>query len=126
MKKHFTKRDLIERWFDDEENSNDSEIAWDDLLLNLQAYLNKINPLGYWKASVKNFGWRNLDGQKRFFADTTKNFLRVILPDCDCHFNIYKNGKRGIAIQNYHHDSPTGNEWYYIYPITEKEFENGN
>jgi hypothetical protein len=123
MKKHFSKRDLIEKWFDEEENQVDSEIAWDDLLLNLQAYLNKINPVRYWKVSVKNFGWRSLDGKKIFHAETSKEFLGAILPNCDCHFNIYKNGKHEIAIQNYHHDSPTGNEWYYIYPITEKEFK---
>lgn len=41
--------------------------------------------------------------------------------DCDCTFSIYNYG-RGLAIQNFHHDSPMG-EWYYILPCSEKTYE---
>lgn len=69
-----------------------------------------------WKATVNGFGWRGLNGEKYISADNAKTLLSEVLPDTDCTFHIY-NFRNGIAIQNYHHDSPTGNEWYYIVPI---------
>jgi len=50
-----------------------------------------------------------------FAADNGQDFLRAILPDCSCAFYVYRNGE-GFAINNYHHDSPVGKEWYYILP----------
>ena len=72
---------------------------------------------GYWRAEVKNFGWRNLDGGKEFRAGNGVEFLREILPKTDCTFKVYHFG-HGLAIQNWHHDSPTGNEWYHIFPVS--------
>jgi hypothetical protein len=91
------------------------EYAWDDFCENLTCYLEKKNPHGGWHAEVKNFGWQSRNGHKDFNATTGKQFLRAALPNCECHYNIHNYGK-GIAIQNYHHDSPVGNEWYYITP----------
>lgn len=105
--------------------SNDEELEdfhWDDFLMELDYIVDSKNKGDYWKASVNNFGWRNLDGQKFFKADSSIELLREVLPDTDCHFNIFNFGK-GIAIQNYHHDSPMGNEWYYLLPITESTYE---
>ena len=76
-----------------------------------------------WKVEVSNFGWRNQDGQKILRAENGLELLRGILPDTECTFRIYHDGRTGLKIQNFHHDSPTGNEWYYIYPMTLKEVE---
>ena len=73
------------------------------------------NKHGGWVAEVKNFGWRSLNGHKYFQATNGRELLQAILPKTECTFKIYKYGK-GVAIQNSHHDSPCGNEWYRIKP----------
>lgn len=88
----------------------------------LTEIIQRKNQGGYWKATVNNFGWRNQDGYNYFYADTGIDLLRGILPDTDCTFKIYNYGK-GIAIQNWHHDSPMGNEWYYITPCAYSTYE---
>lgn len=95
--------------------------AWDMMLDDVQYILNKKNPNGtYWKATVKGFGWRNLDGYKYFKAKDAETFLQELLPETDCTFYIYNNGK-GLKVHNFHHDSPTG-EWYYIRPVAESTY----
>jgi len=95
------------------------QMAWDDL----ECYLTELMKRGdgAWYAEVNDFGWRSLDGQCYFSAENGKDFLRAILPDTDCTFYIhdYYDGK-GFAIQNYHHDSPVGKEWYYVLPDDRK------
>ena len=97
-------------------------MAWDDLKEYLTEVIRKKNPDGYWKAVVSNFGWRNQDGYKYFYTEQGEEFLRKLLPDTDCTFKIYNYG-RGLAIQNWHHDSPVGNEWYYILPCAYSTYE---
>ena len=98
------------------------EWEWEDLKNFLTEIMAKKNPDGYWKANVLNFGWRNLDGCKYFFADTGEKLMREVLPQCDCTFRFFNYG-RGLAIQNSHHDSPAGNEWYFIVPIASSTYE---
>ncbi len=71
---------------------------------------------------MENFGWRNLSGDKFFQARRGEAFLSNVLPPTDCRYRMY-NFRNGIAIQNFHHDSPVGNEWYYIVPIAESTYE---
>jgi len=92
------------------------EDQWEFLLEDLNGIIKKRNPDGYWFAEVSNFGWRGLDGHSYCHADNAKDFLSKILPKTDCTFRIFNYGK-GFAIQNFHHDSPMGKEWYYIKPI---------
>ncbi len=94
---------------------------WKDFTEYLTTILDRKNPGGYWKAQVRNFGWRNLDGVKLLQAGDGASFLREILPQTDCHFYIFNYGN-GLAIQNFHHDSPVGNEWYYVVPTTARMF----
>ena len=102
--------------------SNDFwHFLWEDFTEYLTTILDRKNPDGYWKAQVRNFGWRNLDGVKILQAGDGASFLREILPKTDCHFCIFNYGK-GLAIQNFHHDSPVGNEWYYVVPTTARMF----
>lgn len=104
---------------------------WDMQFENLTNYLSEtmekkqkgLANSGYWHAEVKNFGWRGTSGQKVFQAKDGKELLQKTLPDTDNHFKIFNDGKRGFKIQNYHHDSPMGNEWYYIRPATIKEIQ---
>jgi len=98
------------------------QIFWEDLTECLTTILKRKNPDGYWKAQVRNFGWRNLDGVKFLKASDGASFLREILPNTDCHYHIFNYGK-GLAIQNFHHDSPVGNEWYYVVPTTARMCE---
>jgi hypothetical protein len=101
------------------------DFEWEDVGYFLTELMNKKNPSGFWKATVNNFGWRNLDGYKFFEAATGHELLQNILPDTECTFNI-ANFRNGILIQNYHHDSPTGNEKYYILPVAESTYYKNN
>jgi len=92
------------------------EIWWDDLTEFLTETLLDKNPGGEWSVGVRNFGWLNRDGYKNIVVKDGKDFLSEILPNTDCTFKISEWGKDGLAIQNWHHDSPMGNEWYYAKP----------
>lgn len=73
-----------------------------------------------WICWVTNFGWRSMDGfMPSFECDNGKGLLQRILPNTECFFKIYSaniGGVKGLAINNSHHDSATGREWYYIMP----------
>lgn len=87
---------------------------WECLTNDLSEKLKAINPVGYWHMKAKNFGWQNLSGTKDFEADNGKTFLSEILPKTECTFRIYIDSTEVIKIQNFHHDSPVGNEWYTV------------
>jgi hypothetical protein len=79
--------------------------------------MGKINKGGKWHCQVENFGWQSLNGYKDFQATRGQALLSAILPQTDCHFRIFVEGKgfgRYLKIQNFHHDSPTGKEWYTV------------
>lgn len=81
---------------------------------------------GYWYCEVSNFGWRSQGGHKYFKADTGKELLQQILPKTPCTYKIFRPKDRRtpkIMIQNYHHDSPVGKEWYHIWPMTVEQIE---
>lgn len=99
------------------EDSDLFDWEWESLCDCLTEYMVR-NKHGGWLAEVKNFGWRSLNGHKHFEARTGRELLQAILPQTDCTFKVFRYG-RGLAIQNSHHDSPTGNEWYYISPSKE-------
>jgi hypothetical protein len=97
-------------------------LEWDDLLCNLNVDLDNLCPHGYWYAEVHNFGWQSKSGWSKFHAKDAKEFLDKILPRTECTFHIYiDKRKRTIRIQNWHHDSPWGNEWYAVRPMRKKE-----
>ncbi len=66
-----------------------------------------------WLVTMHNFGWRGTNGWKILEADNGEDFLQGILPKAQCTFYIFPYQKTGLKIQNFHHDSPVGNEWYY-------------
>jgi len=101
------------------EGSNSCEdFEWEDLTDSLSELMKKINPGGYWFAKVSNFGWRSIGGHAFIRADNGRELLSKILPNTECNFKIHRMGKKGIAINNAHHDSPCYAEWYSIIPIT--------
>ena len=114
-----------------EENIRDSiyqdseflEMEYENLIEYLTTILQKKNPKGYWRAYVNHFGWRDLCGDKYMYATEGKELISNTLPDTDCTFYMCNYG-RGIAIQNFHHDSPVGKEWYYLTPIGERTYNN--
>ena len=65
--------------------------------------------------TAKNFGWRNSSGIAEIDTTNALGILSKILPDCECTYTIF-NYKDYFEIQNAHHDSPTGNEWYILTP----------
>jgi hypothetical protein len=97
------------------------EIKWENMTERITEKMLKRNPGGYWKVEVVNFGWRKQSGCKYFFAKDGEELIRQVLPNCRNTFYVYNFGK-GFAIQNYHHDSPCGEEWYYIIPVAESRY----
>jgi hypothetical protein len=100
------------------EGSNaEGDVVWDNVCAVVDAFMRDIEgePTD-WEARVENFGWANRSGTKEFNADTGASLISSVLPDTACNFKIYEYGDDGIAIDNAHHDSPTGGEWYYIVP----------
>jgi hypothetical protein len=97
------------------------ETEWENITKRITEKMLKNNPGGYWKAEVVNFGWRKLNGYRYFFAKDGKELITKVLPNCPKTFYVYNFGK-GFAIQNYHHDSPFGDEWYYIVPIAKSVY----
>jgi len=90
------------------------DLDWDIFTEELTSLMNNNTE---WEARVNDFGWRNLDGTKTFTACDGRELLSEILPNTECNFYIFKYYK-GFKIRNYHHDSPMGNEYYYIRPVT--------
>ena len=98
----------------------DADDTWDMVLEDLDAWIKEHNPDGLWEAKVTGFGWQNLSGDKEFKAEDGKTLLHELLPNADCTFNIYDEGDH-LSMENAHHDSPTGSEWYRIYPVLGEE-----
>lgn len=123
---------------DEDGNETDEELEWREHTLNGKdlilgedeecmwvetcdelSDLMTVFPSSYLRAEVNGFGWLHQDGSKTFKADEGRELLREILPNTDCTWEVYHytepfTGKKGLAIQNWHHDAPTGGEWYYI------------
>lgn len=98
----------ITRWMDDED-----ELVWQSMVEDItEAMKGKTE----WRAEVENFGWRSLSGYAEFHAENGQGLLNRTLPKTDCHFIVYRYKRSGLAIRNWHHDSPMGREWYYILP----------
>lgn len=109
--------------------NEDARFEWECLLGELDTLIKKFS--GYWWVEVTSFGWQALSGHQEFTAEDGQTFLQKLLPQTDCHFKIYydddmdipnwlsENVKKlkGLRIQNFHHDSPTGREWYYALDV---------
>jgi hypothetical protein len=102
-------------------------IEYDDLCDYLTETLKRLSPDGYFKVEMKNFGWQARSGYKYLQATTGKELLEKILPKTDCTFKIFKvkHGKM-LAIQNFHHDSPVGAEWYVVKPCASSTYSEHN
>ena len=91
------------------------EMEWEYLCECLTEWMKEINPDGSWDAEVTGFGWRRLSGRKALEAGDGRTLLLEILPRTECTFTIHHRGDH-IALENAHHDAPTGGEWYHIRP----------
>lgn len=98
------------------------DVEWEWLLEDLNSILSEKNSDLYWRAEVKNFGWDKRSGYRYLKVSNAEDFLYAVLPDTDCRFRIH-DCEKGIAIRNFHHESPTGNEWYYVLPCPQNEYE---
>ena len=96
---------------------------YQDMCEELGKLMVEINDGNSWIARVENFGWRKTNGHKLFKATRPDTLLREILPETDNTFKIFKRRQKykkckdsiqEIVIQNWHHDSSTGEEKYYI------------
>jgi hypothetical protein len=99
------------------EGTNDDDGGWAPICAVITTAMKEINTeRSYWDCTVTGQGWRFRTGYKNDFkAETGEELLQAILPRTDCMFKVYvdKAGHK-IHINNFHHDSPTGAEWYTI------------
>jgi hypothetical protein len=107
----------------DMNDSGECHCEYDEDALQLGIVIRKKSPSGYWYVRVEGFGWNRINGFAYVNQLTGKGWLRKILPDTECHFKIYHYGK-GLLVQNFHHDSCSGDEKYYCVPISKKTFDN--
>jgi hypothetical protein len=73
-----------------------------------------------WVGGVTGFGWRKQEGGSEFRAKDGKELLSKVLPKTDNRFEVYLEPDQ-IRIENWHHDAPTGGEWYTIKPAPAEE-----
>jgi hypothetical protein len=100
-------------WGFNSDGGDEAAYEWECLTESLTEVMVEINPSNKWYCEVSNFGWQKRDGHKTFTADIGHMLLSSILPRTDCTFKIYRYGK-SLRIQNWHHDSPSGDESYTI------------
>jgi hypothetical protein len=75
----------------------------------------------FFKATVKNFGWQSLSGLTYVKANSFTQLLSSVLPNTECSFKIFKDGKK-IVIDNSHHDKPCGGEIYTLVPCAKSTY----
>ncbi len=93
------------------------QMGWEDLTEILTEWMDD-QETDEWRAEVENFDWQNLDGYKEFRATTGERLLQEILPNTECTYHIWKiEDEKALRLRNWHHDSPTGNEYYTIRPV---------
>ncbi len=120
-----TKKELkpLLSWFPSDFEEEDIEFEWEYLLEQLDELIKEVNSEGYWLCKVRNFGWRKISGHAFLQFETGNELVQKVLPETECSFNVFRENNI-IKIQNFHHDSPTGNEHYILTPISQEQFEN--
>ena len=77
----------------------------------------------YFRLEMNNFGWRELNGHKYVRVMSGRELIAAILPNCECTYRFFKVKHGGkLVMQNSHHDSPVGREFYIILPISERTY----
>ena len=77
----------------------------------------------YFRLEMNNFGWRELNGHKYVRVTSGRELIAAILPNCECTYRFFKVKHGGkLVMQNSHHDSPVGREFYIILPISERTY----
>lgn len=103
-------------WGELHKDSDIFECEWEWFIESFNEFIETFKA-DQWDVRVENFGWQNRCGTGEVAGIDGEHLLRNILPKTDCTFSIYKTGD-GFSINNFHHDSPTG-EWYYVNPSKE-------
>ena len=88
---------------------------WECTMDNLTGILTEREPGGEWSASANGMGWQARDATKDFHASTGKEFVKQVMPRCECTWKMFSYGDDGMAMQIFSHDNPTG-FWLYVWP----------
>jgi len=109
--------DQCDAYDDDEYDQLADEMNHQDAIDELSTYI-KENCLDQnaFVINVEGFGWRNTSGIKMSILENGSELLQSVLPRTQCTWKAYKDGNK-LVIRNWHHDSPMGNEYYYIEPV---------
>lgn len=115
--------DQCDAYDDNHEYDEDlDDINLQDALYEISTYINdKGNPEKTFKISVEGFGYRNTSNQGMVIFEDGEELLQKVLPNTQCTWKVYQDGER-LVVRNWHHDSPMGNEYYYIEPVSPEEY----
>ena len=83
------------------------ELEWDDFIINLEDYMNALNPDGHWYVEGFNLGWRRLNGYNTFSTTDAKEFIQKITPDSQWSLQMWKKDDC-LRFNISSHDSPMG------------------
>jgi len=115
-------------WMDEDSDPEINQENWDDTMQQLTHLLIDISIRNsyhhFWNVQASGMGWRSTSGEAQVRASTGAELLQKILPHTDCHFRIFRQHNT-LRLQNYHHDSPVGNEWYTITAMNSKAVDQG-
>jgi hypothetical protein len=100
------------------EDQDGHQWAWESFCEDLTNLMETVNPgePKVWRVNMRGFGWMKEDSDGTVTANDGEELRQKVLPNTDCHFRVYKEG-RGIKINNSHHDAPMGGEVYYLTPF---------
>ena len=110
----------------DEDGSCDElqdEMNFEDACYELTTYIKEHgNTEKTFSICMTGFGWRNTSGSGMATFDDGKELLQKVLPErTPCTWKAYRDGDK-LVIRNWHHDSPMGNEYYYIEPVPADDY----
>jgi len=104
-------------WNDVSEDSDQHMFWWEEQMIFLNDALVKRSASGEWYAKGVNMGWQNLTKSISVRVLNAEKFIGTMLPRSgEYTFYVYEDGDFGLKVMVSHHDSPTG-EWYYWTPF---------
>ena len=92
-----------------------SQFEWECFLDDVQTKLDEYNPDGRtWLIRGEQLGWQNRSGEMTVDESSSTKIFQKLLPNTEVTLEVFADDdQETISIRCCHHDSPTG-EWYYF------------
>lgn len=107
-------------------DNDEAQIYFDDACYEITTWMEKNNQYDFF-CWINDFGWRSQYGHKLFHVRNGLEFIGAVLPNTPCNWYVYNHTKDDkeyfLRMRVYHHDSPTGETYYFRKPTEEEENE---